>query len=113
VHAEGFDHLAKSWSAVGSRRWMLGALLGGVFGPRRIGAADAHDTKTGHHCTPSDHHPCENGECRQVNDEWTCQDTCVVGGQPCVMHSDCCAPWCCEIPAGATFGFCDNDCGSD
>ena len=52
MDTERFDQLAKAFVAVGSRRWVIGGLLGGVLGLSRIGAAGASH-KPGHHCTPS------------------------------------------------------------
>ena len=112
MNARHFDHLAKACAAVGSRRWVIGGLLGGVLALSRIGAAGAHETKTGHHCTPSDNHSCPEGQsCRQVNDEWTCQDACGAPGAPCTTDNDCCPI------NGIRFCTpdlrCDNDPGTD
>jgi hypothetical protein len=92
---------------------VIGGLLGGVLGLRRIGAVRAGH-KIGHHCTASDRHPCENGECREVNGEWTCQVTCLALGAVCVRIEDCCPDpastvFCCvNTPGGPT--ICDTDC---
>ena len=76
MYPEHFDHLTKACVAVGSRRWMIGGLLGGLLGVSRYGAAGANH-KTGHHCTPSDRHPCPVGQsCREVSGEWICEVTC-------------------------------------
>jgi hypothetical protein len=107
-----FDQLAKACTGVGSRRWVIGGLLGGVLGLSRFGAAEAtHEDR--HHCTPSDEHSCDPGQtCRKVSDEWTCQDTCRAAGEPCTTDNDCCPV------NGIRFcilaeGVCDNDPGTD
>ncbi len=111
MNAHRFDQLAKTCVAVGSRRSVIGGLLGGVFGLSRISTAGAGH-KPGHHCTPSDHHPCENGECREVNGEWTCHDTCHAPNQPCTADIDCC-PIDGVRHCILDLGVCDNDPGTD
>jgi hypothetical protein len=112
MNAHRFDQLAKTCLAVGSRRWVIGGLLGGVLGLSWFGAVGATH-KTGHHCTPSDNHPCDPGQtCRKVNDEWTCQGTCGAPGDPCTTDNDCCpinGLRYCILPGG----ICDNDPGTD
>lgn len=113
MDAERFDQLATTFVAVGSRRWVIGGLLGGVLGLMRAGVAGATH-RVGHHCTPSDQHPCPEGQtCRKASDVWTCQeDTCGAPGEPCKTVIDCCPI------NGLRFcilelGVCDNDPGTD
>jgi hypothetical protein len=112
MYVEPLDYLAKACVAVGSRRWVMRGLLGSLLGLSGIGAARANH-KTGHHCAPSDKHPCPSGKtCREVSGEWTCQDTCRAPGEPCTTDYDCCpinGIWFC-IP---DIGVCDNDPGTD
>jgi hypothetical protein len=112
MDAERFDQIATTLAAARSRRRVIGGLLGGVLGLRRLGVVGATH-KTGHHCTPSDQHPCPDGQtCRQVRGAWTCQDTCGAPGAPCTTDDDCCPinglRFC--IPK---VGVCDNDPGTD
>jgi hypothetical protein len=112
MNAHRFDQLAKTRVAVGSRRSVIGGLLGGVLGLSRISAAGANH-KTGHHCTPTDKHACDAPlTCREVSGEWTCQDICRAPGEPCTTDDDCC-------PINGLrncildLGVCDNDPGTD
>ena len=94
MDTERFDQLAKAFVAVGSRRWVIGGLLGGALGLSRIGAAGANH-KPGHRCTPSAKH--------------ACQGTCVALGQVCATSDECCQDqastvFCCEDFR------CDTDC---
>ena len=90
MDTERFDRLAKAFAAVGSRRWVIGGLLGGVLGLSRFGVAGANH-KIGHHCTPSDNHPCPEGQtCREVSGEWTCQGTCLAPRAVCETDNECC-----------------------
>jgi hypothetical protein len=74
MNAYRFDRFAKTLVAAGSRRSVIGGLLGGVIALSRIGAAGATH-KTGHHCAPTDNHACTAPQtCREVDGEWTCQD---------------------------------------
>jgi hypothetical protein len=82
MDAERFDQIAKAWIAVGSRRRVIGGLLGGVLGLRRIGAARANH-KPGHRCTPSVNHDCES--CLLL------EATCVVLNDECCEGLQCCA----------------------
>lgn len=114
MDARHFDQLARTVVAVRSRRSVIAGLLGGVLSLSRIRTVGAGH-KPRHHCTPSDQHPCLEGECRELNGEWTCQETCVAPGDRCDASSVCCKA------AGQTFGceltapepFCDNDPGDD
>jgi hypothetical protein len=104
------DHLAKAYLAGGSRRWMIGGLLGGVLGLSRIDGAGANH-KPGHHCTPSDKHPCPDGQtCREVRGEWTCEVICHALGEVCATDNACCEGLRC-CPSGlceSTFDNCDG-----
>ena len=103
MYAEPFDHLAKASVAIGSRRWMIGGLLGGLLGLKRVSATRANH-KIGHHCTPSDRHPCPDGQtCRKVSDEWTCEVTCFALGKVCATDYDCCNGLRCCLS-----GFCES-----
>ena len=109
---EHFDHLTKACVAVGSRRWMIGGLLGGLLGVSRYGAAGANH-KTGHHCTPSDKHPCPVGQtCREVSGEWICEVTCYTLGEVCAADNDCCEGLRC-CPSGLCESAFDNCDGLD
>jgi hypothetical protein len=112
MDAERLDHLAKDFVAVGSRRWVIGGLLGGVLGLSRFGVVAATH-KIGHHCTPSDNHPCPEGQtCREVSGEWTSQGTCHAQGEVCATDSDCCAGLRC-CPSGLCGSAIDNCDGLD
>jgi hypothetical protein len=112
MYAEPFDHLAKACVAVGSRRWMIGGLLGGLLGLSRFRAAGANH-KTGHHCTPSDKHPCPAGQtCREVSGQWTCEVTCYALGEVCATDNDCCDGLRC-CPSGLCESAIDNCDGLD
>jgi hypothetical protein len=131
LDAHRFDQLAKTFGGVGSRRSVIGGLLGGVMGLSRISAAGATH-KTGHHCTPSDNHACEtclvpralcatSAECCQDELEPTsCEvvenfdpdkvcggsgesQCCRLDGGSCANHCDCCGTRFC----------CDNQCIND
>ena len=109
---EHFDHLTKACVAVGSRRWMIGGLLGGLLGVSRYGAAGANH-KTGHHCTPSDKHPCPVGQtCREVSGEWICEVTCYTLWEVCAADNDCCEGLRC-CPSGLCESAFDNCDGLD
>jgi hypothetical protein len=112
MYAESFDHFAKTYVAVGSRRWMIGGLLGGLLGVSRFGAAGANH-KTGHYCTPSDNHPCPAGQtCREVSGEWTCEISCYALGEVCATDNDCCEGLQC-CPGGLCESDIDNCDGLD
>ncbi len=112
MDTERFDQLARAFVAVGSRRRVIGGLLGGVLGPSRIGAAGANH-KPGHHCTPSAKHACPEGQtCREVSGEWTCQGTCHALGEVCATDSDCCEGLRC-CPSGLCESATDNCDGLD
>jgi hypothetical protein len=113
MDARSFDHLAKTFDAVGSRRLAIGWFLGGVFGLSRIGGGATH--KTGHHSSPSHRHRCLAGqECRQVRGEWTCQDTCRDFGAGCASAAECCQdqddPVFCRAQTPDGPAICDTDC---
>jgi hypothetical protein len=94
MDAVRFDHFAKGLGTVGSRRWVIGGLLGSVLGLSRVGAAGANH-KTGHHCTPAAKHACDPGQtCRKVSGAWTCQGTCLGEAGTCVLNADCCGLCC-------------------
>ena len=112
MDAERFDQLATIFAGVGTRRLVIGGLIGGVLGRMRAGVTGAtHGTD--HHCTPSDQHACPDEQtCRMVNGAWTCQDTCGAPGAPCETDYDCCSI------NGLQFcileqSVCDNDPGTD
>ena len=135
MEAERFDQFAKAYVALGSRRWVMGGLLAGVLGLSRIGAVRATH-KPGHHCTPSDNHPCETCDAlREVctAPEECCQDEptscepvtaagCAGSGEArcchpfdgsCTTDCDCCdfegiSQICCEHPPGVF--KCNNSC---
>ena len=112
METQRFDHLTKILAEVGPRRRVIVGLLAGVLGVSRFGGAGAHH-KPGHHCTPSDNHPCPDGQtCREVSGQWTCQGTCRAPGQPCTTDDDCCPidglQYCI-----LNIGVCDNDPGTD
>jgi hypothetical protein len=112
MYPEHFDHLTKACVAVGSRRLMIGGLLGGLLGVSRYGAAGANH-KTGHHCTPSDKHPCPVGQtCREVSGEWICEVTCYALGEVCAADNDCCEGLRC-CPSGLCESAFDNCDGLD
>jgi hypothetical protein len=87
MDAQRFEQLAKTCVAVGSRRSVIGGLLGGVLGLSRISAAGATH-KTRHHCTPSDNHDC--GTCLGL------QAVCATSGECCQDELE---PTSCEIVA--------------
>jgi hypothetical protein len=89
-----FDQLAKACGVAGSRRWAIAGLFGSVLALSRIGAARATH-RPGHHCTPSDEHAGDPEQtCREVNGEWTCQNTCLGEHETCIDSSDCCGLCC-------------------
>jgi hypothetical protein len=126
MNAHRFDQLAKTCGAVGSRRSVIGGLLGGALGLSRIGATGANH-RPRHHCTPSDQHPCD--ACLALKDvcgtsEECCQDglgpiscgaasdvetakvcgdagtsqCCRPGDGSCISDCDCCgALRCCDF----------------
>ena len=117
MDAHRFDQLAKNCVVTGTRRSLIGGLLGGVLGLSRIAAAGANH-KPGHHCTPADKHACPAPQtCREVDGDWTCQDpeiTCLAGGSPCTSDTECCQdqPFlvvCCQ-QAPDEGPICDTDC---
>jgi len=112
MYAESFDHLAKACVAVGSRRLMMGGLLGGLLGVSRFAAAGANH-KTGHHCTLSDKHSCPAGQtCREASGEWTCEVSCSALGEICAVDNDCCEGLRC-CPGGLCESAIDNCDGLD
>jgi hypothetical protein len=112
MYADSFDHLTKAYGAGGSRRLMIGGLLGGLLGVSRFAAAGANH-KTGHHCTPSDKHPCPAGQmCREVSGEWTCEVICSALGEGCATDNDCCDGLRC-CPSGLCESAIDNCDGLD
>jgi hypothetical protein len=131
MDAHRFDQLTKTFVRAGSRRSVIGGLLGGVIALSRSRAAGATH-KTGHHCTPSDNHPCgtclglravcpTSGECCQDDLEPTSCEVvedvgtgkvcggsaeprcCLSAGGSCADNCECC---------GARF-CCDNQCRDD
>ena len=114
MNAHRFDQLAKTCGVVGSRRSVIGGLLGGALGLSRIGATGANHRHR-HHCTPSDQHPCDPGQtCLEVSGEWTCQDTCLAWRAVCATSQECCQDqqtpvFCCQQFAGGPT-ICDTDC---
>lgn len=112
MYAESSNHLAKACGAVGSRRWVMRGLLGSLLGLSGIGAARANH-KTGHHCSPSDKHPCPSGQtCREVSGEWTCEIICYALGEVCATDNDCCEGLRC-CPSGLCESAIDNCDGLD
>lgn len=104
-----FDQVTKSLVEVSSRRWVIGAIFGGVLGLSRSREAGATH-RPGHHCTPSHNHPCPDGQtCREVGGTRTCEVFCQVLQEACTTDTDCCPPLCCDNPTG-TRGVCDTDC---
>jgi hypothetical protein len=90
MDAERFDQLATTFAAVGSRRWVIGGLFGGVLGLSRIGVTGANH-RIDHHCTPSHNHPCPDGQtCREVGGTWTCEVICQALAEVCATDNDCC-----------------------
>jgi hypothetical protein len=107
-----FDQVTKVFGTVGSRRLVLGGLLGGVLGLGRLGVAGASH-KHRHHCTPSHRHPCPAGQaCRQVSGEWMCESTCQALEEVCVTDNDCCEDLRC-CPSGRCESALDNCDGLD
>jgi hypothetical protein len=126
-----FDRIAKTFAAAGSRRLVIGGLLGGVMGLSRISAAGATH-KTGHHCTPSDNHACEtclglqavcptSAECCQDQlVAMSCEVVADVGTEKLCGGSG--EPQCCHLDGGScannceccgTRFCCDNQCVND
>ncbi len=112
MHAARLDNLAKTCGAVGSRRWAIVGLLGGVLGLNRIDTVGAGH-RLRHHCTPSDKHPCPEGQtCREVSGEWTCEVICYAQGEICATDNDCCDGLRC-CPSGFCESAIDNCDGLD